>query len=61
MSVQDWAQMIETARGLRVTAITLEDLANARRCPNRDSGGAQCTQDNRPGHQCRVEDEDLPR
>lgn len=61
MSIQEWAQMIQTARGLRVTALTLEDLAEQFRCKNTDSGGSRCTQDDRPGHVCRVIDEDLPR
>ncbi len=60
MSKPEWARrteyhkrMIEIAeRGLKAAA--------ALRCPERESGGAQCTADAKPDHRHRCHEADLP-
>lgn len=56
----EWSDLIMRARNLRVRALELEAIAEATRCPERESGGVRCTLDGTSEHQCRISQDDLP-
>lgn len=55
-----WARQVLKARRLEEQAQDMRRDALTLRCPERDSGGEQCTLDAQPAHNHRVDAEDLP-
>lgn len=58
--IPNWARHFRYAESLRQRADIERDAALARRCPEFDSGDAQCTADAFPEHKHRYRPEDLP-
>ncbi len=55
-----WAFAYEEAERRAYSGHVAMTEALGRRCQHRDSGGAQCTADNLPGHEHRIRSDDLP-